>query len=351
MAKKKVLVASNMYPGPHGPFYGVFVARQVQALRAFDDLELCVAAIDDPRKGLHSPLKYARFLRDLVRAIAQQRPHVIHFHYALPTALPAPVLRRLQHIPYVITLHGGDFYELPKKLPLGRVLNKTVLKHAASLIVVGQGLARDVQTFLGEACPPLHVINMGVDVPAFAAVRPTAPQPVNRLCFVGQLIHRKGVDVLLAALAELPKDVHLTIVGDGPARPSLEELTRVLNLRDRVKFVGAQLPQAVPALMAQAGTLVVPSRTEPLGIVALEGMAAGCVVVASRVGGLAELVRHGENGFLAPPDNAYALSQVLLDLMSADGLAKIRSQAVRTAQDNSVQAQAQKVHQVLLEVH
>jgi glycogen synthase len=123
----------------------------------------------------------------------------------------------------------------------------------------------------------------------------------QELLFVGRLVSDKGVDLLLAALAELATrgiTPRLTVVGEGPERPQLEEQARRLGLRAQVSFLGVRTGDELVGVMNEHRVLVVPSRyNEPFGIVALEGMACGCLVVGSEGGGLKEAIGPGGSTF------------------------------------------------------
>jgi len=133
------------------------------------------------------------------------------------------------------------------------------------------------------------------------------------LIFVGRLVHDKGLDLLLEAMVLLRAEgirPRLTVVGDGAQRPALEAQAVTLGLRGDVDFRGAQPAEEVARLLNRHRTLVVPSRwAEPFGIVALEGIACGCRVVASDGGGLRDLV--GPFGRLFPRNDAAALGRAL----------------------------------------
>jgi glycosyltransferase involved in cell wall biosynthesis len=136
------------------------------------------------------------------------------------------------------------------------------------------------------------------------------------LLVVAALVHRKGVDVLLAALARLAEEglrPALWIAGQGPARPALEKLARELRLEDRVRFLGQR--SDVADLLSACDVFILPSRHEGLGVAALEAMAAGRPIVATRVGGLAEAVVHERTGLLVPPEDPAALATALARLL------------------------------------
>lgn len=141
------------------------------------------------------------------------------------------------------------------------------------------------------------------------------PDPRTReLIFVGRLVSDKGANLLLEAMALLESKPRLTIAGDGPERATLEKQTAELELQSRVDFIGSQTSEQLAKLLRQHQILVVPSRwREPFGIVALEGIACGCVVVGSAEGGLAEAI--GPCGLTFPNGDAQALASALSRLL------------------------------------
>lgn len=128
--------------------------------------------------------------------------------------------------------------------------------------------------------------------------------------FVGRLVDRKGVDVALSALQMLRGkgiDESLTVCGDGPERERLEQKSRHLGVSKEVNFIGWTGRERLAELYSRSKVVIIPSRKEPFGIVALEAIASGCPVVASDVGGLPEAV--GECGVLVEPDQPEALAE------------------------------------------
>jgi len=142
------------------------------------------------------------------------------------------------------------------------------------------------------------------------------PEPrTKELIFVGRLVSDKGADLLLEAMALLESKPRLTIAGDGPERARLEKRARDLQLQSRVDFIGSQASEPLAKLLRQHQILVVPSRwREPFGIVALEGIACGCVAVGSADGGLAEAI--GPCGLTFPNGDVPALAKTLSKLLA-----------------------------------
>jgi len=138
---------------------------------------------------------------------------------------------------------------------------------------------------------------------------------------LASLVHRKGVDVLIRALALLVgagAPCTLLVAGEGPERARLEDLARELGLGARVRFLGAREDKA--ELLAACDVFALASRAEGLGVAALEAMALARAVVASRVGGLADSVLHARTGLLVEPDDAPALAQALSELCADPAL-------------------------------
>jgi glycogen(starch) synthase len=137
----------------------------------------------------------------------------------------------------------------------------------------------------------------------------------RELIFVGRLVSDKGATLLLEAMALLQAKPRLTVVGDGPERASLEKQAADLQLKDRVDFAGTQSGAALAKLLRQHQILVVPSLwREPFGIVALEGIACGCVIVGSANGGLADAI--GPCGLTFPNGDAHALADAITRLLA-----------------------------------
>jgi glycosyltransferase involved in cell wall biosynthesis len=183
-------------------------------------------------------------------------------------------------------------------------LKRFVLRYAASL-AISRAIAEQL---------PVPSIQIGnpYDDRVFSE-RPDASR-TKELIFVGRLVSDKGADLLLEALALLESKPRLTIAGDGPERGPLEKESARLQLKAQVEFVGNQTSANLAKLLNQHQILVVPSRwREPFGIVALEGIACGCVVVGSAEGGLPDAI--GSCGITFPNNDARALATVLAELL------------------------------------
>jgi glycosyltransferase involved in cell wall biosynthesis len=187
-------------------------------------------------------------------------------------------------------------------------------RHAFMRIVAN---SHSVQaSLIADGIEPVDVIHNGVAVEPIT--RELSSKPV--VVFAGRLVPEKGVDVLLNAFAIVAQDLpeaRLTIVGEGPERARLVELTEKLGMTTKVTFLGHIAKREMETRFAQAWVQVVPSRwAEPFGLVAVEGMMRGTAVIASSMGGLSEIIKQGETGFLVPPNDIGALAWKMKELLS-----------------------------------
>jgi glycosyltransferase involved in cell wall biosynthesis len=135
----------------------------------------------------------------------------------------------------------------------------------------------------------------------------------------------------MAALARSHPEARLTLVGDGPDRAALEARAAELGLENRVTFAGYRDQDGVAEALAGSDIFVLPSFAEGLPVVLMEALAARCAVVATRIAGIPELVRHGETGLLVPPGEAAALAQAVAQLLDDPALRARLAEAGRAA--------------------
>lgn len=236
------------------------------------------------------------------RFLRRQRPSLCHLHGRKALLVGAPIARQLG-IPYVYTVHG-----FPSALA-GRALEDRWLRRAAAVILVSPALipwarARGVKDWVvipNALRPEVLELEWG-------------GQPGGQnLATIARLAPEKGVDLLLRALGDLPA-ASLRVIGSGPEEIRLRQLAAELALSHRVIFEGF-VPDPGP-LVAQSDVYIQPSRSEGFGLAALESLAIGLPVAAADVGGLSELLGHGQRGWLFPPEDPLALAAVLQDLFN-----------------------------------
>ncbi len=217
----------------------------------------------------------------------------------------------------VCLVSHGDIYDHPWRsfsLSLG-LLYRFAAWHAyrtADLVIaISSAIARRAVA-CGAKPAKVQIVLHGVEKPEPRESSAARAGGSAAALFVGRLAPEKGADVLLRAMSAV-SDLPLTLViaGDGPERESLERCASRLGLRDRVFFTGALDAAEIAVRYRACGFVVVPSVSEGLSLVALEAMSHGLPVIASRVGGLPDLVTDGENGLLVAPGQALPLAQAI----------------------------------------
>jgi len=320
----RILLVSQMYPGPGAPDLGTFVA-QVESELVARGHEVERAVLDTRAGGK------LRYLRLAGRAARAARPDVVYAHFLVPSGLIAALAGRA---PLVVTAHGRDVRNVGE-LPGVGVATRLVVRRAETVVCVSEYLRRELETKLPDALGKTEVVSSGVDLERFAVAPAPAGGP-HYLC-VGALNERKNVVRLADAFARLDGAATLTFAGDGPLRAALEG-------RDRVRLLGRVAHDAVPALLAGAHVLCQPSLLEPLGQALLEGMAAGRPVVATRIGGPPEFVPPAA-GILVDPLDGEALARAL---RSAAALPIPNDAGREAAAAHDVRRQAERIEAILL---
>ncbi len=268
------------------------------------DLETCgarVIAMGEPL-GLKPRLLYR-----LTRLFRRLRPDVVHAHdhralfYGGPAAWAA-------RVPLLInTRHGRNSHFTPRQVAVGRQLARLADWYVCvSDDVKAQCVAE------GIAHSRLLTIKNGINVEQFAY---SGPCPGGPVVAVARLSPEKDIANLIRAAAqaaERARDLRVEIAGGGPCLEELEQLAASLGVADRIRFLGEV--HDVPAVLARARMFVLPSLSEGIPLTVLEAMACGLPVVATRVGGLPEVVDDGVTGLLVPPADPAALAEAVLEV-------------------------------------
>jgi colanic acid/amylovoran biosynthesis glycosyltransferase len=243
------------------------------------------------------------------REVRQARPDVIQVHWLIPQGLAA--LIAAPKVPKLVTVHGGDIYGLRDRV--SRRLFRAILKNADAVTTMNTDM-RDRAVELGADASTTVVLSMGADVTAIRPLAAAAERGPGRILFVGRLVEKKGISVLLEALRLLEDtgyDLH--IAGDGPLRSQLTSDASGL----RVTFLGLLGREALAAEFGGASIAVFPSvpaasgDQDGLPVALLEAMSLGCAVIASDLPGLRDAVEDGQSGLLTTPGSAQELAAAL----------------------------------------
>jgi len=273
-----------------------------------------------------------RHVRHEIGAIfREEKPDIIHAHSPSLNGVPAIWAARRFDIPVVYELRAfwedaavdhGTFPEGSFKYWLSRTVETWLLKHVSAVTTLGRAMQQEIVR-RGVPMERVHVCPNGVDLERFnprtrdnVLARALGLEGKTVFGFIGSFYHYEGLDLLLQAMVRVVEqvpDVRLLLVGDGWERQNLEELKKSLGLGEHVVFVGRVSHDDVPTYYALMDVLVYPRRRMRLTemvtpLKPLEAMAMGRVVLGSDVGGIRELVRHGETGFLFPADDLHGLT-------------------------------------------
>jgi 2-deoxystreptamine N-acetyl-D-glucosaminyltransferase/2-deoxystreptamine glucosyltransferase len=269
----------------------------------------------------------------VLRAARRGPVDVVHAHQGedLATLPLARLAARVHRCPLVVTLHCSVGHTLTGPGPkvrllraLGGWVERGALRRADAVVVLTGRTAAAVRED-GVPADRVSTIPSGFDPSLFTGdagdVFPAVGRP--RIGYVGRLAPQKSPGTLVEAFGRMREEAALVVVGDGPDRALVHRLATTSPAVDRITLAGFVEHGRVPAVLASLDVLVLPSAYEEMGSVLTEAMAAGLPVVASDVGGIPEVVRHGETGLLVPPGDVGALAAAL-DLLAGDPVLRAR---------------------------
>jgi L-malate glycosyltransferase len=338
MERLKVLFITNWYPTKEEPVKAVWVREHAKAVRLYDDVFVlhCVGSDlnlkrlwrteqetnERLREGIPtyrvwyrpSPIpktSYFIYLWSIFRTFQHIvdegfRPDIIHVHI-YDAGGPAVLIGKLNRIPVVVTEHFSSF---PRGLlsPLDVVKAWLAFRWAKRVLPVSSALQKAIEHY-GIHAHFQVIPNVADTTLFFPPSHLREDMNPKRILFVGQLAPVKGVPYLLQALSRLGQkrdDWHLDIVGDGDARMEYERLAVDLKLGDKVAFHGLKTKQEVADFMRRADLFVLPSLCETFSAPAIEALATGTPILATRCGGPEEFVIK-DVGLLVPPGDAHTL--------------------------------------------
>ena len=250
----------------------------------------------------------------------ERRYDAVHVHWAVPHGVAGWAAARAGGSALVTTFYGAEIRWAEKRFPPARAFLRWYCRRSR-LVAISESTRAMIAPYAGGR--PIEVIPYGVPLPETDPMTETVSEATGppRILFVGRLVARKGVDRLLEALARIADRAwRLEIVGFGPERGPLEARAQALGLSDRVDFLGRVTSDELVSAYRRAACFVLPATlddradTEGLGVVLLEAMSYGVPVVATRRGGIVDVVDDGRTGLLVEDDPA-ALSRGIASLL------------------------------------
>lgn len=268
---------------------------------------------------------------------------LLHVHYAIPHASAAYMAKQIvkqktgRNVPVITTLHGTDITLVGRDKTYEPVVTFSI-NESDAITAVSENLKEE--TYKSFAIhKDIQVIYNFVDVNRFnkkpinAFRKVIAPHDEKVLVHASNFRKVKRVDDVIKVFAAVRKEMpaKLLMVGDGPERPMVEELSRKLGIDEDVKFLGKQ--EQMEDILAVSDMFLLPSEYESFGLAALEAMAARAVVISTNAGGLSEINIQGETGFMADVGDVEAMSSFAISLLKDEGrLAEMKEAAYKQAE-------------------
>ena len=273
----------------------------------------------------------------LVDVIINHDLDLLHVHYAIPHASAAYMAKQIvakkgRNIPFITTLHGTDITLVGRDKTYEPVVTFSINESDAITAVSNNLREETYKSF--KITKEIEVIYNFVDVSRFnkkpidAFRKVIASQDEKILVHASNFRKIKRVNDVVRVFEQVRKNVpsKLLMVGDGPERPSTEDLVRELGLQDDVRFLGKQ--EQIEEIMAISDLFLLPSEYESFGLSALEAMAARVPVISTNAGGLPEINIHGQTGYMTDIGDVDSMSKFAIELLSDEILLdKIKQQA------------------------
>lgn len=269
------------------------------------------------------PMEGLSFYKSLLKTLIKHKPHLIHFHFISFNILNILLCRLLGVKHLVFTAHDSGSYiptqPLIERLKMAK--RAILLKGVDKIIAVSDFVERRLVNSMKIPQEKVLTIHNGVDLKRFRPLEDSlirkkqlfGDDDLNVVLCISQLIREKGIHILLKAVPMVARGVEnvmFAIVGEGPGKREFEDLARDHGIQDRVRFLG--LRSDTESLIAAADVIVCPSIwEEAFGLINIEAMACGVPVVATRVGGIPEIVTDGITGYLVDPGDSTSLTKAI----------------------------------------
>jgi len=333
---------------------GWMIRRPAQSFKALRLALQCGARGASGAPGTGGRLRHLIYLIEAAhvarRSQALRLTH-IHAHFGTNATTVAMLSHMLDGPPYSFTVHGPEEFDAPLALSLGTKIERAAFTAAISSF----GRSQLCRWTTPDHWPRIAVVHCGIEPWRFAPPAPL-PQGGPHLIAIGRLSEQKGFALLVEAMARVAAslpDLHLTLVGDGPLRPSLERQIAAANLQSRITLAGWQTEAGVRTALNAATALIVPSFAEGLPVVVMETMASGRPVIATSIAGIPELVTP-ETGWLVAAGDPEALAGAMIALANTprDRLTSMgQSARTRAIARHNIDTEAAKLAALIAGAH
>ena len=266
------------------------------------------------------------------KALREIDPDMVFAMEYNPTILRAVHWCRKHHVPFVSWTDGT----LNSEKNIGKVqrLSRSYIIKRASAFVASSTASKETQIAYGADPDKCFVSYLTVDINKYLAKKDS--YNARQMIYVGSLIQRKGLDLLMPALAKTAEDIRLIIVGEGQEKRALEEQIDKLGINDRVEFKGFVEGEELRELYKNSDVFIIPTREDCFGLVILEAMCASLPVISSKYAdGARDLIVEGENGYIIDPEDTDNFAETINRMFAEGNLAEMGTYSYEKAQEFS----------------
>lgn len=314
--------------GNHQVVVACYFEYNIEMVHLYQQAGATVVRFNPNSKRVHGIKSISFLYKRLKQALKQHKPDIVHVQYMAPGAIPIILLKLLGIKHILATAHTtADIYS---NLRVVHFIQKycvtafTCITEVAEKSFFGSSKPYTLQTQLKKRnhftvynALPYHFQIKKVPERTFS-------HPIT-LGVVSRLEKIKGMDLIIPAFCKVLRDypdVKLLVVGEGSLKESMIKQTQELGISDSIEWAGRQAPHNLDKYYQQIDILLMPSRSEGFGLTAIEGMAYGCVVVASNVGGLPEVIKNKESGLLHASEDTEDIADKVKELLTHPGIAQ-----------------------------
>lgn len=268
--------------------------------------------------------KYIHITYDIIKYLNKMKPDIIVASEYNPTVIQAFLWAKINKKSFV-SWSDGTLNSEKNINSVQKILRKLIINNSDSYIA-SSSKTKEAQIKYGAKEEKIYISYLTVDIHKYLYERKVYN---NNLLYVGSLIKRKGVDLLLNALKNVKSDYNLIIIGEGPEKESLIKQSIDLKINDKVKFLGFKEEEELREYYIKSDIFILPTREDCFGLVTLEAMCSSMAILTSKYAdGCYDLVSEGENGFIIDPYNEIEFANQIEDLLNDKG--KIKKMAIKS---------------------
>ena len=301
-------------------------------------------------------LIFPQALARIFLLLRQIKPDIVHVQFLHINMLYPLLFSYVMPYKLILRACGNDIHKFAVESGLFKFMIQWGFRHAHQIQFNSKGLQQNAKFLLEKISTPVVIVGDGASTEEFSEVEPHVLRNQHPYIFaMGRLVHKKGFDLLIESFAEVVKkypNLQLVIGGNGEEMLILREMIRLFELEKNASLPGYLDRTQVGAYLKGCRLFVLPSRSEPVGIVTIEAMSVGKPVLVTRVGGVPDIVVHGQSGWLVEPtsealtEGMYHLLQnpELMNELGRQGLQRMRSLfSWRKIADDCLMAYAQVI--------